>query len=1771
MDDTKAHRPFSQREDMNREVAAIRSPILDMSDPEWPSLADGTDRPTPLNWIIETGYETLPLLINPYARNFFLSKFLGRSLPYPSGVQNDLSRAPEHVCRVLGFIGKGYVDANDRITKMRDYVRTIKNKDGSYRISMAVASPALGDLLSSTYKVYDHSTFAFQDMKGDRDTNLHEIEQQSVRNAWKLLGKDSLDPAKTVDIRVPVADFFQEGPQANVQLIQDIVTEATKENPTFEITLPTEFGFSAAEIKNALEYLKKSITSVRLMGSPTSNRGNLEARKYKTDKEGQSFSVTARNEEEALEALNNGHKDVFTDFYMRVQSFRTWVLYIEFDVPAWVQTCIFGMGKTSRPVSPADMATFMQQWFHYMESGQNTWLYRRMGDIADHNAALMKAGVQPKPRTSADGLTVHPDWLILWIPESLPTLEEYLKRIDLNTTATGEFSFNDPAKMNIHRHPDDYTEEQILETAVQGLPANRLIYIDWLNNKLSYTNTNGVETILDLERCMPGRPFHIRTVLDLPLYGEGSKSESVEVVLEAISAFMTFAMKHKGFNPATHFSEALTTDDYEKIHRVCEAGYSEAMDLLSNGNFREALTAIFGNSFQSYRYMGIEEKEQFGWIEDNFSSVHLYELQPDSKIPFFGAFGKLLLELMKQIDPVEYVDHASYSVIKEMQHLAVWKITHDFLQKYTAVVAEDKEIRAKYLNPKKPDPDYVPEGFTLVDENLSFQPHQARIADELSSSPQFALIDVKAGGGKTIQYLTNIAFEMNKRHVKRPLVLCPKGLIKDYITESNRVFAGRFNMIVVNTESLNSWGEDKLLKLVLGAPPNTIVVSDFDYFLKGRQQDVFYGGMEYTISLNCELLRMMDFDGVWIDEVHILRNDSDRTISTQRLLAEIPLKRAGSGTLVSLQFTDLVNEIAMFDPTIFGSKTRFLNQYAARMTGGRVAAWKPGAEQEINRAIAQHVLVLRASRKEWAALLPDRIERFHEVPLSPGQRALYESVLERTLETIKKDKPEIYQKLMANRRGSSEEEDTELEKLMAPYLARMEIFLGAPGEDPDANMLSEEDKISPKGKKMVEIIQEHLDKKIPGKILVFCSNDKVARALFNQMPAALQKQAIHFTASQSIKCIQQFKVDDTKKVMIGIENSMRLGENLQVASRLIRIQAVWAPGDLEQGESRINRPNLNKGTGSDVRTHVYFDHIIVNRTIDVTKTARLIANMVSMVKFENPYERKYQDLPSPEVVSMSLESLMAVNDFNETLSLHMETFGQMRKIQEEEYAQWRNDPKTPKVFKPVKSAPAPAGSGLLKRVPYTSGFQLYGGAELGLVSYYEYVQSNNVDDAVGLPIHTEWGDGTISRDNKTTLRVELNNGEKVTVEKLSAFIIGRSETSTKNIRAQLLKMIGMKALDPKDVEASPITPVVGLSKGDTAEDSELLNVASQDSEPKEIPYKLMFAVEGINVWQLGASKPRYYLLTKASDPFKIKNGQYEVRVYKDGEEWLWIDAENKDKHGTADTSKAATLKGLAYLKGLAKGEVEEEDEDADQVDEQQDDELIEDNPKVKGPIPPKSKIKGEFYLTLGVVNGEYMLSYDDKDPEAIAEHLEHYGFKVWNRQPTWFIEIRRAAQLRSLIEQMEEKFDVPRPYMQQLADALKLFSQGKQRLLHPNAAFTNEFKLFLRTRMKPSTNPNEIKPYVYIAEDGGAAELSIIVDAKTPAASKLKTRIKVPGATWYKDTDPWAALITPNRRQIREVIEKMMEDGIKVANLDEVKEQYNLLNPQKRKHTDLEE
>lgn len=1381
----------------------FRSPILDMETVDW---EDRDDESHDAIWVLNN-LEIVPMYVLPYANTWMYTKVFGKPVTNLPAYGNITER--------LGFSdNKGNTNCIKSMTGSKESVRVAAVK-GGFNISMRVGELRFSDAFTDSFAQQCTLGTTIRDLAYDasaKGDNYEEFMDKQKRDAYarlyKLFGPELAIPHKPLDLTIKTSDIFADS----------VVFNHTE----FEACWANLFD-TPVDPDVATE-MRTGIKSLRVIGTPTRGAKNVQFYQSVSVADKEALNITTEMQQitswaAAVTLEKAGVKGVCLRWLDGCMQGRNFYLYATLFIDSQRST-VMCQQPDPKKIDLYDMNEWAQQWLHYQDSGDASWSMSRLEDIHAMNDGMSKMGVKPKRRTDALGFTVHPEGMLMWIPDGYDKVTEH-KADSLAANVdpkTGEFSLRNDRWANLSAHFEalDAEGEAVPENHTQE---NRLLYVDWYNNKLAYTNTSGVQSTLDLERCMPLSANHVYRLLQTKIGNYGGDSDT-ETFMSLMRTLIRTYISNNGTTQCQAALDAVT--DWGLIFGNNQRYKDQFESFVTNGDFPDACVVINAVMEQAVKYKTADPVSHqpmttlYPWLEDNYGDAcRLHLVSTDSPVPAFRVLAKVLQAATEwAVENLQkYI--GSQSILTSLHALGLSKIIVASFGKVDQIRQADEQQRAVYINASMVDVLAKPTGFPLMAEDRLLQPHQVKCEAYLEPSPQYSILKVQAGGGKTALVLLDIMRSLKKGVVTKPLVMCPDHLVKDYVAEANYFANGRINVICVNGESLNNWGEDKLLRLVDAAPINTVVISSYD-FMKSRIQTVMYGREEINISLNCELMRLMGFDGAWLDESHFLRNVNQRSISVQRLMAEIPFKRLCTGTLVVDQLTDVANQFALLDPTVFGTKERFIEKYADQMMGGKVGRWKNGAENEVNRIMSQFCMVVSAQRKEWAALLPPRVEKFHFVPLTEAQRGVYEAILAETLEEIKAKDPELYRKLTLG----DEENADDLEGLLGQYLQRLEQFLTSPVRDKAGVVaLKGGDAKSPKAQEIEKIIRAHFDKKCAGKILIFTSYVASAETIYESLPPDLKAMCIHYTAGKKFECAERFARDKKMQIMVGVEQSMNTGLNLQMASRLIRVESVWSPGVLEQGESRINRPLLKGAVldadGSlvtqDKRTNIWFDWVIVNKTIDITKIGRLIGKLVSSVKFENPNEDKYDKLPDVPLISMTLQSLKNNSDANETLAEHLVAFDKMRDVQEVDYNDYRHNPKINRKFEPLIANEPLKGAALLREVPYTSGMELFGADDLGIKTFSAYCRDNPEAevDPTGLMIHTEWGDGEVYGVTKNRLKVRLTGGSKISVGKLAAFIITRKSVSTASIKAQLAKLSGLKQADPIELEGdgAKISPV----------------------------------------------------------------------------------------------------------------------------------------------------------------------------------------------------------------------------------------------------------------------------------------------------------------------------------------------------------------------------
>lgn len=934
-----------------------------------------------------------------------------------------------------------------------------------------------------------------------------------------------------------------------------------------------------------------------------------------------------------------------------------------------------------------------------------------------------------------------------------------------------------------------------LSDQVHRPPQSGLVFVDWVNLKLSFINGAGKLEVVGLDRSVPANITHYVRILRTKL--------TSKLGLSILSQTYNMA-SYTGFNASQAGGAA---DLIAELHKLPE-------------------------------FEGLKEDDLS--IQDAYDHRHL--------VPAADEFFKAVEHVLSYADSSIKNLYGVYAYRTVSSLIAYLKIIHAYAPKYESAAAEDKQRRDAYINQDNLDPNYALETVPYMNTAekdgpngvRALMPHQFRNAKRLARSPNFAILAVDAGGGKTASCVMDFLKELGKGNVRRGLIMCPAHLVAQYVKEFLYFTNGRVNIIAVNTYTLKHHTLAGMAKMLESAPPNTVVVTDYGLAQGASKSPAMgYGAATTRYYPVVEMLRSFAFDYVFCDESHFLKSTSQRQSAVARLISDIPYKRLASGTLAPNAITDLLQQVALLDPTVF-PKEEFLDKYALETKGSKVTKWKPGYEAEMLAELKQHVVWCQTKRKEWASLLPDLLEVTHLVELTSNQQHVYNTILNEVVLEIQRAMTEsnavgkALRKLLSGRseedeaapeEGEEADEDAEdadpidMDTMLRPYLARLEKFVSSPGSDLlGATMLQGRDLVSPKVDKITELIRTHIAEDIPGKILIFTNLVESAEAIYNGLPDDLRQRTISYKASNKAECGAEFEGNPDKLIMVGVEVSMNTGLNLQFCSRLIRADSVWTPGALEQGDSRIQRPNVKN---VETRTKVFVDWVIAERTIDITKSCYLRQKKVTIGKFEEAGNPRFADIENPPSFSMTLDTIRESSDSTgEELAPYQAAYREFKLATFREYEDYKRrnqqdlDPVTGALkMIPLERSSNQPSAALMYRVPYVPGTELYKTEDLGLIRYDAYMRLNEQDlldddgpevetegqraisraelaQVQGLAVHTEYGDGNIVAVGKRNLGIELISGERVNVNKLTAFVINRGQTNGKDMRELLLRQIG---------------------------------------------------------------------------------------------------------------------------------------------------------------------------------------------------------------------------------------------------------------------------------------------------------------------------------------------------------------------------------------------
>lgn len=543
-------------------------------------------------------------------------------------------------------------------------------------------------------------------------------------------------------------------------------------------------------------------------------------------------------------------------------------------------------------------------------------------------------------------------------------------------------------------------------------------------------------------------------------------------------------------------------------------------------------------------------------------------------------------------------------------------------------------------------------------------PHQSETFRDLSEDPKIAFIELTTGGGKTPTGLVNALDLLQKNKIKRPLVGLPGHLVKNWASEIRKFSQGEVNVFIITIQTIRRLmqvyrGETNpaakpnysfLKKIIEACPPNTIFLTNFRFFSIDREE-IVYGNTIISRFYSAEFLRELGFDYVTIDESQGVKALGSNQTKGASVVASVALyKRLMSGTIINNTLLDLVGQSAVVQPSALGNTSTFISNYGASYSGDdddQVAGeWRPDAASLIIKDMRPFVKRIIHKRQRIAFMLPEAVEDFHPVEMTPTQQAFYDAMLSRKFEELREKNPKLFAKML----DGNEKDDASLTMGLATHFQAVEAFLNAPDSVPEfmaLDGLEERDKISPKLPKIVELLDQHLQGTIDNtgdydtkpdvfKVIIVGNRRVTSAHIYKHLPERYRKIAVHYTAENK-QAYEVFEKNDRIRIMVADGTSITTGLNAQYSSRMIRVETVWAPGDLEQLFARIYRPAFNEKTGK--REKVYLDWLMCENSLDVAKVGRIISKLVEKVKYDRQEDLSFvvRDFtPTPEFMNLKI-------------------------------------------------------------------------------------------------------------------------------------------------------------------------------------------------------------------------------------------------------------------------------------------------------------------------------------------------------------------------------------------------------------------------------------------------------------------------------------------------------------------------------------------------------
>jgi superfamily II DNA or RNA helicase len=513
--------------------------------------------------------------------------------------------------------------------------------------------------------------------------------------------------------------------------------------------------------------------------------------------------------------------------------------------------------------------------------------------------------------------------------------------------------------------------------------------------------------------------------------------------------------------------------------------------------------------------------------------------------------GKLYRKVIKKLRELGAVKRGEGYLLPLMRFASV----EEFVREIGGVRAVEEEYRRflEGLEGFAADEDFrLPQAIEdrLSEVGITLRPYQRAGIHWLTWLIKNRLHGILAddmGLGKTLQTILALrcAYETEGAHGPS-LVICPKSVIPFWARELERYFPGMAAVYHGPRRDREIWRD----------PGTRIYITNFE-----------------TVTNDIEALREVPFYFVVVDEASFIKNSGTRRARAIKSLNAVH-RLALTGTPIENRPAELWSLFDFLMRGYLGSHRGFLERYEKPLIRGEL-------EGEARELLVRKIrpFILRRTKDQVAADLPEKIEMEEWCELTPEQRALYAEIQRLQVEPIR-------ERLRAG-------EEVDIATGILPVITKLKQVCDHP-----ALILGDKERLYGRSEKF-DLIVAKLDRILEeGESAVLFSH---FLGMLDLLQRALEERGVPFIRIQGDtedrgELIARFNSGEARVALCSLRAAGH-GINLTAANHVFHVDRWWNPAVEDQATDRVHR------IGQD-RT-VYVHRILTQGTLE-ERIARLL-------------------------------------------------------------------------------------------------------------------------------------------------------------------------------------------------------------------------------------------------------------------------------------------------------------------------------------------------------------------------------------------------------------------------------------------------------------------------------------------------------------------------------------------------------------------------------------